>query len=327
MSLRSFLRKSRVLVAGDYREIERNLISAKNEKVRKRYKGGQIYCILRLYSDEAGLFNYFLKGAAGVSYAIQHDMIPVIDMQTKENIFFTKKERKQKNLWEIFFQQPAGVSFADVQKKKNCVVIENLRMPTPFSILRTDERQSAYWRKLCRKYLRFSDAMQEEIRKHEGFFTERKKWLGVLARGTDMLCTAVGHAVQPEMPMLIAKIEEVCRDHGCDGIFLATEDTQILTALKEHFGERLYYLEQKRYSGKQDRVLGKLTDYREDAITMNRTYLAACYFLSRCSCFITADTGGAQGVYLMSEGFEYMHCWLLGTMGSTDPHSLDIEKI
>ncbi|MBR3525824.1 MAG: hypothetical protein IKO11_08245 [Lachnospiraceae bacterium] len=328
MSLRSFLHKSRVLISGDIREIERNRISARNEKVKKRYGGKEpVYCILRLYSDEAGLFNYYLKGAAGVSYAVQHDMIPVIDMQTKENIFFSKDERKQKNVWELFFKQPADVSFSEVKNKKNCVVIENLRMPTGLATLRADERQRTYWRTLCKKYLRFSDEMQEEIRSHEAFFAQKKKWLGVLARGTDMLCTAVGHAVQPEMPVLIGKIEEVCREYDCDGIFLATEDAEILAALKSHFGDSLYYLEQKRYSGKQDTKLGQLADYKEDAIMMNRTYLTAVYYLSRCSCLIAADTGGAQGAYMMSEGFEFEHCWRLGTMGSTDPRSLDINKL
>lgn len=329
MSLSSFLRKSRILIAGDYREIERNLIDAANRKVIKRYRGKQdIYCILRLYSDEAGLFNYFLKGLAGISYCCQHGYIPVIDMQTKENIFFSTKERREKNAWECFFMQPAGVSFEEVKKKKNCIVIENIRMPEG-NLLRLEqqEQQTAYWRKVCKKYLHFSDAVEAETRRYEAAFSEKKKWLGVLARGTDYLSIGVGHAVQPDMETLIEKIRSVKEQYCCDGIFLATEDSEILDELAKAFPGEIMSLEQKRYRGKQEEKLGQKADYKQDAITMNTTYLAAIRFLARCNCFIAADTGGATGAYLMSEGYEYMHLWVLGTMGSTDSGSLDISKV
>ncbi|MBR5422321.1 MAG: hypothetical protein IK115_14370 [Lachnospiraceae bacterium] len=328
MSLSSFLKKSRTLLSGDFREIERNCIEAANARAVKKYSGkGELYCILRLYSDEGGLFNYFLKAAAGISYALQHDMIPVIDMQTKENIFLTKEERKSRNLWEEFFEQPAEISFASVKDKKNRVILENPRMPSGIMGMISYDGQMNYWRRLCRKYIRFSVETWEEIRKYESAFSERKKWLGVLARGTDMLNMGVGHAVQPEFPLLAEKIEEVYEKYGCDGIFLATEDEQILKGMKKQFGDRLFFLEQRRFEGKQDKILGKREDYRNGAIEMNRSYLAATYFLSRCACLITSDTGGAQGVYMMSEGFEYVHCWFLGTMGSSDPETLDINKL
>ncbi len=329
MSLSSFLRKSRILIAGDVREIERNRIEAANRKVIKRYKGKQdIYCILRLYSDEAGLFNYFLKGLAGISYCCQHGYIPVIDMQTKENIFFSAKERREINAWECFFKQPAGISFDEVRKKKNRIVIENLRMPEGnLARLERQPRQTAYWRKVCSKHLHFSDAVEEETRRYEAAFSERKKWLGVLARGTDYLSMGVGHAVQPDMETLIGKIREVKEQYACDGIFLATEDSEILDALTKAFPGEIMSLEQKRYRGKQEEKLGQKADYKANAIAMNTTYLAAIRFLARCSCFIAADTGGATGAYLMSEGFEYMHLWLLGTMGNTDSRSLDISKV
>ncbi|MCR5249788.1 MAG: hypothetical protein K6E50_04200 [Lachnospiraceae bacterium] len=329
MSLKSFLTKSRTLLSGDYREVERNAIAARNERVIRKYKGkGDIYAVLRLYSDEAGLFSFFLKALGGISYCRQHGYIPVIDMQTKENIFFDAKERKRKNVWECFFEQPAGVSFADVKGKKNVIVLENPRMPEGSMLqLLQQERLRKYWHKAFVKYIHYTEPVKEEISRYEKAFAARKKWLGVLARGTDYLSVGVGHAVQPDRDTLLAKIRSVKEDYGCDGIFLATEDEDILDMIKESFGDEVMVLEQKRYRGKQEQKLGQKADYKKDAIAMNITYLAALDYLSRCSCLIAANTGGTTGVYIMSEGFEYTHCWFLGTMGSTDERTLDIDKL
>ena len=329
MSIKSFFGKTRTLLSGDYREIERNCIEAKNARVIRRYKGKEkIYCVLRLYTDEGGLFNFFLKALSGISYSIQHGYIPVIDMQTKENIFCDAKERKTKNAWELFFEQPAGVRFEEVKEKKNKIILENPRMPggSMLSLTRT-EKQIIYWRKLCKKYIHFSAAVKAEIEKYENEYNKTDRWLGVLARGTDYLSKGVGHAVQPDFDTLIEKIRSVKEEYGCKRIFLATEDLQILEALNNAFGEEIMTIEQKRYRGKQDVKLGQKEDYRRDAVAMNISYLAAIHYLSRCSCFITADTGGATGAYILSGGYEYTHCWFLGTMGSTDEETLDISRI
>lgn len=329
MSIKSFLGKTRTLVSGDFREIEHNCIEAKNARVIRRYKGKEdIYCVLRLYTDEGGLFNFFLKALGGISYSIQRGYIPVIDMQTKENIFCDAKERKTKNAWEFFFEQPAGVSFEQIKDKKNKIVLENPRMPggTMQSLLHMD-KQAAYWRKLCSRYIHFTPAVNAEIEKYKNEYDKTDRWLGVLARGTDYLSKAVGHAVQPDMDTLTEKIRSVKEKYGCKRIFLATEDLQILDALNNAFPGEIMTVEQKRYRGKQDEKLGQKEDYRRDAIAMNISYLAAIHYLSRCSCLITADTGGASGAYLLSEGYEYTHCWFLGTMGSTDEETLDISRI
>ena len=329
MSLKNIISKTRTLISGDYREIERNMIAARNEKVIRKYNGKvPVYCVLRLYSDEAGLFSFFLKAISGISYSLQHGFVPVIDMQTKENIFLDAKQRKKTNVWECFFEQPGGVSYSDKKKKKNVIIIENPRMPEgAMSSLLWQERLRNYWHTVFLNHIRFSEPAKTEISKYENVFEKHSRWLGVLARGTDYLSMGVGHAVQPDRKTLIEKIEETRKKYDCDGIFLATEDMDILDGLKEYFGDDLFYTEQKRYRGKQDQKLGKMADYKEDAIGMNMTYLAALWYLSRCNCLIAANTGGTTGVYIMSDGFEYVHCWIMGTMGSTDEKTLDISKI
>ncbi len=324
----SFYWKTRTLVSGDYREVERNMIAWHNAKVIKKYKGKEeIYCVSRLFTDEGGLFCIFLKAIAGISYSIQNGFIPVIDMQTKENIFLSRQDRKKTNAWELFFEQPAGVSFSQIKDKPNKIVLENPLGPSDLFELVSAPQMTAYWRKLCEKYIRFSPEQENVIRKYQTIFEPEDKVLGVLARGTDYLNPGVGHAVQPSVDEVVKRTKRNIEKNGCNKIFLATEDGMILERMKQEYGKKLLYVDQKRYQGMQQNKLGHLSDYVADAIDMNRSYLAAIYYLSKCSSFFGGVTTGTVGVYLLSEGFEEFEFWYRGAHGTSDEKTLDIHKL
>ena len=303
--------KARTLISGDYRELERNYIEYHNKKVEKKYKGSgsPIYCDIRLYSDEGGLFCLWLKALSGISYSIRNGYIPVIDMQTKENILVSNKERKIENVWDRFFLQPGGVKFSEIKKEKNVIIIENPRSLERLGPLINNDEATDYWRTVCERFIAFSDEEKRIIDKHIGWFNTGERWLGVLARGTDYLNPKVGHPVQPGVKELEKEINDIREKYQCKKIFLATEDADILDGLREIYGDDLYYLEQKRYRGVQKDKLGHLDDYKQGAIAMNQTYLAAMYYLGKCNCLLTGETTGAFGAYLFSKGFEHVQLW------------------
>lgn len=303
----SFYWKTRTLISGDYREIEKNIIEHHNRKIIQKYKGKEdIFCVIRLHSDEGGLFCLWFKALEGIRYSLQNGYIPVIDMQTKENIFTTKKQRKQENVWEKFFEQPiAGLGYSDIKRKPNKIVLENPVGPVDHYELVRNPNILNYWRKLVHKYLRYSDEAQKEIEKYSKLFSEADRVLGVLARGTDYLNPALGHLTKLHIPEIIETSEKRLKEYGCNKIFLATEDSSILQAMKDKFGERLLYVEQKRYEGQQGTKLGQLKDYLDGAIGMNLAYLAAMHYLAKCDYFWGSLTTGSMGVFLMrEEGFK-----------------------
>lgn len=324
----SFYWKARTLISGDYREIERDIIEYRNKKVMEKYKGREeIYCVSRLFTDEGGLFCIFFKALAGISYSIQNDFIPVIDMQTKENIFFDKKTRKKVNAWEMFFKQPAGVTFEQIKDKPNKIVLENPTGPSDLFELLAAPGVAEYWRRLCEKYIYCHEAVSEIILKYEKEFAGNDRFLGVLARGTDYLNPAVQHALMPSVKELLAGVKESMERNQCNRIFVATEDEEILQAMKQEFGDRLLFVEQKRYRGEQQDKLGHLSDYVNGAIEMNRSYLAAMYLLAKCQCFFGGYTTGTPGVYLLADGFEDFKIWYKGTNGRNDEKTLNINKL
>lgn len=324
----SFYWKTRTLLSGDYREIERNMIAYHNEKVIKKYKGkSDIYCVIRLFSDEGGLFCLFFKAIAGISYALQNDYIPVIDMQTKENIFISKADRKHVNAWEYFFEQPAGVSFQQIKDKPNKIILENPMGPADIFRLEAVPEHVEYWRTLCRKHIHYSESVKELISQYKDMFQQNDKVLGVLARGTDYLNPGVGHPVQPDSREVISRAQELMKQYHCNKIFVATEDETILKQMKNEFGNKLMYVEQKRYQGVQSDKLGHLSDYKQDAVSMNQAYLTAMHCLAQCDCFFGGLTTGTVGVFLLSAGFVKFEYWYKGTHGESDAKTLDIHKL
>lgn len=324
----SFYWKARTLISGDYRELERNFIQYKNKKVIEKYKGKEeIYCVCRLFSDEGGLFCLFLKALAGISYSIQNGFIPVIDMQTKENIFVSKQERKTINVWECFFEQPAGISYEDVKNKPNKIILENPTGPNELFKLMMVEDTRKYWTKLCEKYIHYAEPVKMKIQEYEHLFEEQDKVLGVLARGTDYLNPGVGHAVQPSIEQIIEAVRKILNEHHCNKIFLATEDINILNALKLEFQDSLLYIEQKRYQGEQHDKLGHLKDYHNGAIEMNQSYLAAIHYLAKSDCFFGGMTTGTIGVYILGGEFLHFDVFYQGTHGVSDKNTLQIDKL
>ena len=234
----SFYWKARTLISGDYREIERNMIAYHNKKVIEKYKGREeIYCVSRLFTDEGGLFCIFFKAIEGISYALQNGYIPVIDMQTKENIFVSKEARKKVNAWELFFEQPAGVSYADIKDKPNKIILENPIGPADIFRLEASPENTEYWRLLCKKYIRYTPEVQKIIEQYKDMFHPEDKVLGVLARGTDYLNPGVGHPVQPTYEEVIERAREIMQECHCNKIFVATEDENILSEMKKEFGK------------------------------------------------------------------------------------------
>jgi len=153
-------------------------------------------------------------------------------MQTKENILVSDKERKETNVWDRFFLQPGGVKFSEIKKEKNVIILENPRSLDRLEYLLNNEASADYWRTVCERFIAFSEEEQKIIDKNISWFNTKERWLGVLARGTDYLNTAVGHSNQPGIKDLEKEINIIREKYECNKIFLATEDADILDGLK-----------------------------------------------------------------------------------------------
>lgn len=134
---------------------------------------------------------------------------------------------------------------------------------------------------------------------------EPEKTLGVLNRGTDYAASKPpGHAVQATPEQVIEKIRELSKgEWSFKNIFVATEDAQALEKMKTAFGNRVKYVDQKRFVlQKGEYIAGqkeKDTWKPGDGWQYGADYLCAMVLLSGCGFFIAS--GSCTGTGLMQK--------------------------
>ncbi|MDO4960949.1 MAG: hypothetical protein Q4E57_03725 [Eubacteriales bacterium] len=146
------------------------------------------------------------------------------------------------------------------------------------------------------------------------------KMLGILIRGTDYISTGQQgtrqHATVDDMLPLIREWME--RD-GYDGIFLATEDQDILDRMKAEFGGRIRAIAQERHSARdfkegqtiaeREKEESSGEEYRAKLEDTTVNYFYALYLLSECESFmVSGQCNGWDIVLAFNHGKFHKTC-------------------
>lgn len=168
-----------------------------------------------------------------------------------------------------------------------------------------------YYRKIVKQYLKLSDEANEHCNAlYKKLIPKNQKVIGVLARGTDYYkLRPKDHPVQPSALQIIEQVKIAKRITGFEKIFLATEDQQIYDLFKQQFGERVIANPETTIQYNSGYIANNKLNQKE--VGMN--YLANIYILSKCQAFVAGRTSGTVGVMILSDGFEYIHLFDLGT--------------
>ncbi len=143
-----------------------------------------------------------------------------------------------------------------------------------------------------------------------------RKMLGVLMRGTDYITSDMSGASAPvAVESIIGRIQAWIKEDGYEGIFLATEDSDILRQMRAAFPGKVTAVSQERYCLSDLQEAGVTTlseleqlrhgnkdyeDYQEDT-TVN--YFYALYLLSRCEGLMySGQCGGIVMATGLSDG-------------------------
>lgn len=272
-----------------------------------------------------GLFAYYITTLAWIEYALRHNMIPVVDMKNYENTFHKNGEIGKVNTWELFFEQPCGVNLETALKSGKARYVWNdipEYQPNDSLDFLMNREIVSFYHMLSQKYIRFVPQVQNLLdKKCEEIFGGNKKEriLGVLARGTDY--TALKpyfHPVQPNLDQLAVAIDRYVKEYACEKIYVATEDSSLLEQLKEIYGERLLFTDQKRVE--------KVTTYLNynsgfvdrDPFLRGVEYLSSIYLLSKCNGIVAGRTSGTVGAVIMADSYEFCHVFSLGRYGLED---------
>ncbi|MBR5338174.1 MAG: hypothetical protein IK152_09340 [Lachnospiraceae bacterium] len=148
-------------------------------------------------------------------------------------------------------------------------------------------------------------AFRKEMEEYADAVLGNKRMLGVLLRGSDYFTANMQGLSKPVgVELSIPVIRQWMEEDGYDGIFLATEDEDMLSAMKEAFGNTMIAVSQERYSvHRMENVktiaeLEKETydrdEYDEHLVDVTVNYFYAVYLLSRCESFIYSNSCGGE---------------------------------
>ena len=275
-------------------------------------------CILIRPSTNAGLFAIVRDFLGGIAYADRHGMLPVVDMKNVISAYLFEDEVGYVNAWEYYFEQPSGISLEEAECSKETVRLTVGKYPVPrqdFALFTNQDGQLDYWRGICRKYIRFSQAVLDRL-EHEKTKFSGKKVLGVSLRGTDYTALKLrNHAVQPAYEQVIAKASETMKAQNYDALYLSTEDKKIIAAFTEAFGEKLILPEGEYvdFDDKSDKWITLYSTHRKnDKYLMGLEYVVSKLLLVECNGFITSITNGSATAMMLSKGWEYLYVFDLG---------------
>lgn len=260
-----------------------------------------------------------------IAYCKDNGYIPVVDFLNYYTQYSESETSKNTNDWELFFEQPSGISLTDISKSKNIIINKMAAAPQKKYLMGHDEfydnpQRIIYFQTLFNRYIHFNASAKAYLdNMYKRIFRGKDNVVGVLCRGTDyVLLKPKGHPVQPEVSVVIEDVKKCMIEYNCDNIFLATEDADIFDVFFATFGEKLLYIDQKRIHKKDMDGISYLSQENKkvygntSAFIKGMSYMSATYLLSKCKCFISGRTGGAKGVLLMSSGFSYTKIYNLG---------------
>lgn len=178
---------------------------------------------------------------------------------------------------------------------------------------------------------------REEMDEYYDAVLGGKKTLGILIRGTDYISSGLwGIRKMATVEQMTPKIHQWMEEYGYEKLFLATEDADILAAMRKEFGKKLIALSQKRLTVSNLRTGQIISEYEKETggedynakledTTIN--YFYALYILSRCDAFLcSGQCNGWDNVLSLNDGrFERSYKFTVGVTG--DPMTEDWKEI
>lgn len=278
------------------------------------------FAIIQYRCKICGLFSFYIYYLGCVGTYLSKGYIPIIDLSTFPNMFNGFKENSSKNNpWESFFSQPFGFSLKKVIKNAKYIKYfkcENIFRTYPDHKIYNNIVLMDFYHSISSKYIPVKKEIISEanilIKK---LFRKSKNVLGILARGTDYFARKPKyHPIPPNISTMIYDIKSFDIKYNYDFFFLSTEDDTIRKKLIKKFKHKLKYLKLQKntdYNFTSKQFLCYNRNIKEN-FNFAKIYLINIIILSKCLDIISARTGGAIGLFILTKGFRNTKVYNLG---------------
>lgn len=239
------------------------------DDVNKMYRSPDILHITHNGEDNPGVVLYDINREdwnSGFFSVINHLIVQfyVCDCSGMQPVVFLNNtfpygEEHQvngtNNVWEYYFNQPSDFQYTDVNT--SCAVVkymcDRFEQSYPFLVQNGYEFKDEFYEKMgatYRRHISLRDVVRESLNLQIQGILQDKKTLGVQIRMGDMMLAPNGHPVVPTLDEYIEEIKRAIEEKNFEQIYLATDDTRAIDAMKNAFSQNVvYYDDVSRVSG------------------------------------------------------------------------------
>jgi len=278
----------------------------------------KIIYIIKPDSEDSveGLLSLLARSSLYIRYAQDHGYEACVDWKN----YKTQYSSGTDNAWDYFFKQPSDISLDEAYKSKRVFLsgwtYNDINPNSAYDLKQfLDRRINEECHEILRNSIQFSDEVLC-ITEKEGKRIDISNCLGLYVRGTDYVkLKPSGEYIQPNVEMVIEKVEEFLIKYPGINIYLVTEDGEIYKRLVSKFGKLIVLVSFDsfiyEYSG--ETYLSKSNVLNENKIKRGIDYLVKMILLSQCKYLISSITMGSMFSYgLNSNRYEDEYIFNLG---------------
>lgn len=248
--------------------------------------GKVIYCI-REQGMGYGFFAEFRVLIYNLMFAEEMGFIPYVKWGSR-HLYYDKDVTFTNNVFEYYFE-PIKVDNLD-QSKNICfsTTSQGMYIEKEYGINGYDSNADfeRVMVQTIKQYIHIRSELLEDFDKDIISMLGGKRILGVHHRGTDYKRGYNGHPQMIDIEQGIMEAENMLDLYELDGIFLATDDEEILRRYKTHFGHKVKYFTDTLRST-SDKSIAFSNEKREcHHYNLGKEVLRDVYVLSKCVCLL-----------------------------------------
>ena len=277
----------------------------------------RIFYVIRCPQEQLGFFGLFNYVVYHLKIASSINAEPAIDWQYYPNNYVTEDNLVGKeNAWEYFFEQTTDITLHEVYRSRNVIMSHGNGEGSLEEVYHPNELKKSH--ELVKKYIRLNSVTYQHVEKeYQNLGIQGQRIMGIKCRGTDFVETKPrGHSICPTAKETYDKIKELESVWGeFDGFFIATEDANILSEMEGYLGDKLIYIQEKRFESVQSKWLSQVYDDKKSnghKYDDMLAYLSSIYILASCDALVAPVIGATLGAMRIKGIYENCFFFQLG---------------
>lgn len=253
-------------------------------------QGEIIYCI-KEQGMGYGFFAEFLSLLHNLIFAEEMGLVPHV-IWGNRHLYYDEDILTIDNVFEYYFEP---IKIKNLYQSKNVCFssrYQNTYISNEYHIsaYATSDNYEQKLKQVIQQYIRLRPELLKEFNQDVERIVGNKRILGIHHRGTDYKKGYRNHpmCISPEQG--IEQAEKMLEQYKLDGIFLATDDQEILNNYLSHFGNKIRYFTDVIRGSSDISIAFDEKKRKCHHYNLGKEVLRDVYVLSQCTCLLAGKS-------------------------------------